>query len=165
MSEPPAKERAPLDDVLTQVDQRDDLLRRVEPEDRPRVVGLEGARRPPVAREPAAGRPEQHRVDAARDRGQILLVGVRVAGQRCGREHEGRCPPQLHRLLVAADVVQTAPGLRPEHAESPRLGQMVVRGVQRELEQFAQRPLVEGLGTELLRGPPPANRAVYVHVG
>jgi hypothetical protein len=37
--------------------------------------------------------------------------------------------------------------------------------VQGKLEQFAHRALVEGLDTELLRGPPPAYRALYVHVG
>ena len=94
----------------------DERRRRARSASRPSTARASGSverrRRAPVGREPARGRPEQDRVDRARRREEILLVGVRVAGQERRREHERRRTAELRGLLLAAGAFEARSRLR-----------------------------------------------------
>ena len=84
----------------------------------------------------------------------VLLVLDETAGQRRGDEHERRRPVELRRLLRAADLLQPGQRLRPEHAEAPRLREVVVRRQPGEVEQLKQRLARNRVRPELLVRPP-----------
>ena len=78
-------------------------------------------------------------------------------------EHERRRAVELRRLLRAADLLQPRQRLRPEHAEAPRLRQMVVRRQPGEVEQLEQRLARNRVRPELLVRPPGADELREVH--
>ena len=64
----------------------------------------------PVRGEAAVRRAEQDRVDGAGGRVQVLLVDVRIAREARRGEHERRRPAELHRLLLARELLDPARG-------------------------------------------------------
>ena len=120
--------------------------------------------RPPVRREPACSSAEQHRVDRCSSRMQVLVVSVRVARQRGRGEHECGRTPELHRLLRACSRLDSRPRFRSQGAKAPRLRQMMVRREPGEVEEIAQRRLVERPGAVLLMRPPGADGIADVQV-
>ena len=127
------------------------------------------ARRPqhagsaPVRGEPALGGGEQHDRERRGRRADVLLVLDEAACQHGGDEDERRRPVELRRLLRAADLLQPRQRLRPEHAEAPRLREVVVRREPGEVEQLQQRLARNRLRPELLVRPPRADELREVH--
>ena len=66
-------------------------------------------------------------------------------------------------FVLAGQVVDQPPCLRSEYAEPPRLGEVVVRCVPGQVEQLAERRLVDGLGSVLFVRPPGTDGVHDVH--
>ena len=122
-------------------------------------------RRAPVAGEPARVRGEQHDVGRDRRGGVVLLVLDRVAGLDDRDDDERRRAVELRRGLLARRLLQARERLRAEHAEAPRVGQVVVRRPARELEQLVERLARNRLGSVDLVRPARADRLLDVHPG
>ena len=85
--------------------------------------------------------------DVARARGgvAVLLVGHRVAGLRTTEAATSvGARSSFGGRLRPGGLLERRERLRAEHAEAPRVGQVVVRRPARELEQLVERRAVDG---------------------
>ena len=97
---------------------------------------------------------EQHDVGGAGGCEDVLAILVLVAGQTRARDDERRRAAEFRGLVRRPRRDELVERLGPQHAETPRLGQMVVRREARELEELLDRLGVDGLGLEGLVSPP-----------
>src|SRR6266542_2547644 len=74
---------------------------------------------PPVARESARVRREEHCVDRARGRADVLLVLLEVPDQYSGGNDERRRTLELRSFGGACRLLEPRQGLGAEHAEAP----------------------------------------------
>src|SRR5439155_21906627 len=86
-----------------------------------------------------------------------------VARESCRGDHEGRRPLELGRVAGAGRLLQALERPRPEHAEAPRLGEVVVRREAREVEQLLDLASRERLRPERLVRAPRPDRLDRVH--
>ena len=95
----------------------------------------------------------------------VLLVLDRVAALDHRSHHERRCTVELRRGLLACGLLELREGLGAEHAEAPRVREVVVRGPAGELEQLLEGLAVERRAAVRLVGPAGADRFVDLHPG
>jgi hypothetical protein len=145
------------------VDQRDELLALGESQDLPRLLGLEQRRRPPVRGETARVGGEQDDVDGARRGKQVLAVLVVVPCEQRARDDERRRASELRGLVRRSRGDEPVERLPADHPEPPRLGEMVVGGQARELEDAFDRRPADRLGLVGLVRPARAGRVLGVH--
>src|SRR4249920_2035450 len=117
----------------------------------------------PVAGEAAGVGAEQDDVGGDRGRVQVLLVLDRVGAERAGDDDEGRGAVELGRALGAGGLLEAGEGPRPEHAEAPRRGQVVVGGPAGEVEQLEQLRPLQRLGPERLVRAARPDRGLDLH--
>ena len=122
---------------------------------RRRAAGRRGqdGDRAPVAGQPARVRAEQHDVGGDRGRQHVLVVLVGVAGLLgAGHDQRGRAVELGARagLVLLGGGLELRLGVLAEHAEAPRVGDVVVRRPAGELEQLEQDGGRDGVGTERL---------------
>ena len=125
--------------------------------------GAQDARRAPVVGEPARVRAEQHDVDRARRRAEVLLV--LLAGRPSARRSRRRAWARGRACAASGPGAGLQPLARlgAEHAEAPRARQVVVGRPARELEQLVERRAVDRLGAvDLVRAAGP-DRLVELH--
>ncbi len=125
---------------MAEVDERDELLVLLEAEDRLCLRRLEEPRGAPVGGEASRVCSEQDDVDGTGRREQVFPVLVGIAGLERARDDERGSPAELRGLVRRAGGDEPVEGLRAEHAEAPRLRQVVVGGPPCELEQLLDRP-------------------------
>ena len=145
------------------VDQGHEALLVGDPERRPSLRRAQDAWRPPVARQPLAVRREEHGVGGAGGRAQVLLVLHRILGAHLGGRDQRRRAVELGRRLGPGGALQLGERLRPDNAEAPRIGQMVVGSPPCELEQLVEQLPRYGLGNERLVCAAAADRLRDIH--
>src|SRR6185312_8911718 len=118
------------------MDQRDDALGRLEAEQLANGVVVERMGGAPVVRETARGGAEQHGVHRARSGVEILLVGLGVAREQRCRENERGRTAELRSLFLADGLLERGARLSAEDTKPPRLGEVVIGGPAREVEQL-----------------------------
>ena len=95
--------------------------------------------RPPVGREPALGRREQNEHDRRRGRAHVFLVLQELSREERGGDDERRRATELRRFGGAGALLQERESVGAEHAEAPRLREVVVRREAGDVEQLEQR--------------------------
>src|SRR5687768_10085305 len=108
------------------MDQAEEALVLLEPDGRAADRGPEHARGAPVVREAALVSSQQHDVDRARCRAEVLLVLLGVAGLDDAGDHERGRAIELARGLPVRAFLQPRERLRAEYPEPPRERQVVV---------------------------------------
>ena len=94
---------------------------------------------------------------------KVLLVLEGVASECGADDDQRRRAPELRLLLSPGRLLQARQSARAQHAETPRVGPMVVWCPARELEQFVERLAVNRLGPEGLVGATGTNRLFDIH--
>src|SRR5260221_3618929 len=117
----------------------------------------------PVAGEAAGMGGEQDDVGGDGGGVQVLLVGDRVAAERGRDDDHGRRAVELDRALRAGRLLQPRQRLRPDDAEAPGDGEVVVGRPARQLEQLLQLLARQRLRSEGLVGATGAYRRLDVH--
>src|SRR2546429_1568697 len=117
----------------------------------------------PVRREAALGRCEQHEHDRGGSRTHVLLVLHELAGESRGPDDERGCAVELRSLDGACALLEQPKAVGPEHAEAPRLREVVVRREAREVEKLQQRLAWNGLRAEGLVRPPACSEVGEAH--
>src|SRR5450755_2576785 len=120
-------------------------------------------RRAPVAGQSARVGGQQHHVGRAGGGAEILLVLNRVTRAEDRRRDQRWGPVELGCRLRSGGLLEPVQRLGPEHAESPRVGQVMVGRPPRQLEQLVEQLTGNGLGRERLVGPTGADRLLYIH--
>src|SRR5436305_13307603 len=103
---------------------------------------VEDAERAPVAREPARVRGDKDDVRGHAACEQILAILRGVARQAGGDNDESGGAVELAGragLGVLLELLKPLARVRPDNPEPPRVGQMVVGGPARQLEQLVER--------------------------
>ena len=108
-------------------------------------------------------RAEQHVRDRRRDRAEVLLVLDRVVGAHLAGDHERRRAVELRGGLGPGGLLERVERLRPEHAEAPRVGEVVVRRPAGQLEQLLELLARHRLGAVGLVRAARADRVVQLH--
>ena len=120
--------------------------------------------RAPVAGEAAGVRGEEDDVAGDRRRVQVLLVLDLVAGDLPGGDDEGRAAVELRRRLRPRSFLQGLQCRRPDDAEAPGRGQVVVRSPAGEIEQLLDLGPRDRLGGEGLVGTAGADCGLDIHL-
>src|SRR5581483_8364897 len=113
----------------------------------------EDSGRSPVRGETPLGGAEQDEHRGGGGGTDVLLVLHEVAREQGGEDDERRRAVEFRRLGRARRFLQTVERRGAEHAEAPRLRQVMVRGKTCEREQLQQRPARDRLGAERLVRP------------
>ena len=129
-----------------EVEEADEALALAEPDRAPPRLAAQDRGRPPVAGEAAGVGGEQDDVGGDRGRVQVLLVLDRVALEHGGDDDQRRRAVELGGALGAGGLLQRGERLRPEDAEAPGRGQVVVGRPPRQLEQRLELLAIERLG-------------------
>src|SRR4051812_11877817 len=94
----------------------------------------------------------------------VLLVSDRVvADLRGAGDHERGCAVELRCRLGTGRLFQPLERLRADHAEAPRVREVVVRRPAGELEQLVERRTVDGLARVRLVRAAGADRVFDFH--
>src|SRR3954451_8440482 len=125
-------------------------LARIDPDDLPTARGTEKRRRSPVRGEAALGRGQEHERDRGRGCADVLFVLHELAAQKGRRDHERRRALELHGLARPAALLQRGKRLRADDAEAPGLRQMMVRREPGNSEQLEQDVVRDRLVPECL---------------
>ena len=87
-----------------------------------------------------------------------------VAPEDGGDDDKGRGAVELRGALGPGSLLQRGKGPRPDHAEAPGRGQMVIGSPPRQLEQRLELPAIKRLRPERLVGAASANRRLDIHL-
>src|SRR3989442_757414 len=100
--------------------------------------GAEDARSAPIRRESSLGCRQQDEHDRRRRRADVFLVLKELSGECRRGDDERRRPLELRRLRGARALLERRERVRAEHAEAPRLGEVMVRREAGDAEQVEQ---------------------------